>query len=400
LWGVITNYNFRFTIYYLRDVFPTLGEVMGLINDMGGIWSKSGSKSGSFIDKALNVAGKVTDTVNQITNVFTTAKEHKNVITDYRKASVHLPKYYKAEDMEMVATIEVVKAVDSDTESTGDNKTSKNQFVNDLLSGKAKDTFILKNIQESFSERHQVIETFGEDFAVFLTGERPKIFAYSGMLVNDAYRGWKSSFVAAYQELLRGSELAKRRRKVCLTYDYVTVQGYILELVTNTQSSDDVDVPFSFQMLITDYEDLGIEMFSDHPIYGGQLGWSLESSALSRLGSGLLTSFVPGLEGSGFEPVVGGLVDDLMNKFVSKKTNKKTSDRLSKGSDVYGSASKSAGTISGLLGGSAFGAKAATSSTKAPATAALLNTASDSVSGNFGDMVSDINNTNKQYSNA
>ena len=375
---------------------------MGLINDVGGIWSKSGSESGSFIDKALGVAGKVTDTVNSITNVFSAAKEHKSVITDYRKASVHLPKYYKPyvaddpEDKGDVATIAVIKAVDSDKKTERD---SQYEFVNELLGGNTKDTFILKNVQESYSERVQIIETFGEDFGVFLTGEKPKVFTFSGMLVNDAYRGWKSSFIAAYRELLRGSKLAKRGLKVSLHYDAIDMEGYILELVTNTESSDDVNVSFSFQMLITSYEDVGIRMYGTEPTYGGQLGWSLESSALSRLASRALTSFIPGLKGSGFEPVVGGLVDDLMNRFVSKKTNKKTSGRLSKFGDIYGSAAGSIGTISGLLGGSAFGAKAATSSTKAPATASLLNTTSDSVSGNFGDMVSDIDNTNKQYAN-
>jgi len=373
---------------------------MGAIGDMSNIWSRSGTDSSNTIDKVLDVAGKVTDTINQVTNIFTTADEHQNVISDYRKASVHLPKYYRAEDMETVAIISVVKAIDSDTGTTSDNTSSKNQFVNDLLSGKTKDTFILKNVQESFTERHHVVETFGDDFAVFLTGERPKVFVYSGILINDAYRGWKSSFVAAYQELLRGSELAKRRRKVSLTYDYVTVQGYILELATNTDSTNDVDVSFSFHMLITDYEDLGIDVFSEAPTYGGQLGWSLESSALSRLGSGLLTAFIPGLEGSGFEPVVGGLVDDLTNKFVSKGTNKEISGWLSKGSDIYGSATKSAGTISGLVSSSAFGAKAATSATAAPETASLLNTTSDSVSGDFGDMITDIDTTASEFAAA
>ena len=42
--------------------------------------------------------------------------------------------------------------------------------------------------------------------------------------------------------------------------------------------------------------------------------------------------------GSGFEPVVSGIVDDVINKTVSQGTIDKTSDRLSKFGDVYGSA--------------------------------------------------------------
>lgn len=44
------------------------------------------------------------------------------------------------------------------------------------------------------------------------------------------------------------------------------------------------------------------------------------------------------IAGSGFEPVISGVVDDVVNKTVSNGTINKTSDRLSKFGDVYGSA--------------------------------------------------------------
>ena len=134
---------------------------MGLIKDVGGIWSKSGTESDGIIDKILGVARKVIDTAISIVNIFAAAKERKNVISDYRKASVSLPKYYREEGLERVATIQVVEAIKL-AEEKGD--ISKNKFVNDLAKGNTKDTFILKTIQESFGERHQIVETFGEDF--------------------------------------------------------------------------------------------------------------------------------------------------------------------------------------------------------------------------------------------
>jgi hypothetical protein len=55
--------------------------------------------------------------------------------------------------------------------------------------------------------------------------------------------------------------------------------------------------------------------------------------------------------GSGFEPVISGVVDDIVNKTVSNGTIDKTSDRLSKFGDVYGSAKAIPENIKEAAGG-------------------------------------------------
>lgn len=57
------------------------------------------------------------------------------------------------------------------------------------------------------------------------------------------------------------------------------------------------------------------------------------------------------IAGSGFEPVISGIVDDIINKTVDKDTIDKTSDRLSKFGDVYGSAKAIPGNIKEAAGG-------------------------------------------------
>lgn len=57
------------------------------------------------------------------------------------------------------------------------------------------------------------------------------------------------------------------------------------------------------------------------------------------------------LAGSGFEPVISGIVDDVINKTVSQSTIDKTSDRISKFGDVYGSARAIPGNIKEAAGG-------------------------------------------------
>lgn len=367
---------------------------MGLIGDVDSVWSRSGSDSGAFIDKVLDVAEQVADTINLIANIFAGAKERKLVVSDYRKASLTLPKYYKSESGEHVATISLIDAVSSG----GSDRTKKGggDWSGELIDGEEKDTFLLKGIQEVFKERSQIVETFGEDFAVFFTGKSPSVFLFSGVLINDAYRNWKSLFIDGYRRYMNSSECARRKLKVRIFYDYVTIEGYLLDLSVAMDSSDDVNVPFNFNVLVTDYYDYGVDGFSEAPVYGGQLGWPLDSSALSRFASGLLTAFIPGLAGSGFEPVIGGVVDDIFNEFVSKSTQDKISGRMAKGSDIYTSVG-TAIALPGIIGG-AIGAKSATSSSIATSTSSLVDASSGVVSGDFGTMVNDIELVNQQFS--
>jgi len=57
------------------------------------------------------------------------------------------------------------------------------------------------------------------------------------------------------------------------------------------------------------------------------------------------------IAGSGFEPVISGVVDDVVNKTVSSTTINKASDRLSQFGDVYGSAKTIPGNIKEAAGG-------------------------------------------------
>lgn len=54
--------------------------------------------------------------------------------------------------------------------------------------------------------------------------------------------------------------------------------------------------------------------------------------------------------GSGFEPAISGIIDDVVNKTVSKKTVDSASDRISKFSDVYGEARKIPDNIKEAIG--------------------------------------------------
>ena len=170
---------------------------------------------------------------------------------------------------------------------------------------------------KDFQERYQVAETFGDDFGVFFTGETPKVFNFRGILINDAYRMWKSLFILAYASSIRGSELARKRVKAVVTYDYITVEGYLLNLQCDTNSENETEVPFGFNMLVTKYEDFGPDEVGEIPQYGGQVGGPLYSGTSSLLTGAIeraASSALPGLQAQPFFSPLMQAVDQVASR--------------------------------------------------------------------------------------
>lgn len=110
---------------------------------------------------------------------------------------------------------------------------------------------ILESVQEGHAERSQVVETFGS-FYVFLFGERPPTYTYSGTLINTKDINWRADFQFYYDSYLRGTRCVERYARVVMTYGGRQVEGFMMNFQTSTDSSLEAGVKVSFQVLITD----------------------------------------------------------------------------------------------------------------------------------------------------
>lgn len=130
------------------------------------------------------------------------------------------------------------------------------------------DQFILQNVAEPDDEKVQIVETFGEPIAFFY-GRRPRMYTYSGILLNgsdsipnqgkglseDEKRNtystlWRDNFKMAYELFLRGTKAARFRARAYLTYDRVVREGFIIR----SNISQDIRpgmVNFMFSMFVT-----------------------------------------------------------------------------------------------------------------------------------------------------
>jgi hypothetical protein len=113
--------------------------------------------------------------------------------------------------------------------------------------------FLLTSVNEQFSEKFQVVESLSDNFVVYLFGQAAPQFAYSGVLLNtyqDDQRVWMTRL---YQDVLRGTQLARRKKLLRLRYDSVIVSGVMLNLQMAIVADQEDRVPFSFNFIPTQY---------------------------------------------------------------------------------------------------------------------------------------------------
>lgn len=110
--------------------------------------------------------------------------------------------------------------------------------------------FLLQSVSESSMEKVQIVETFGQAFA-FYFGNRPRTLQVSGILLNSADFNWKNEFWYNYNNYLRGTQLVVNDTVAYLSYDDVTVIGFLNNAATDQSSDPQEYVSFNFSMLVS-----------------------------------------------------------------------------------------------------------------------------------------------------
>lgn len=119
----------------------------------------------------------------------------------------------------------------------------------------ANHNFIIQDVQFQRQEKAQIVETFGDHF-VFFYGERPTIVSVSGALLNTSDFNWKNEWLRNYDQYLRGTKCVENRARVFIGFDDVIISGYVLSTAITYSKEIPLFCPFSFTMLLMDYQDL------------------------------------------------------------------------------------------------------------------------------------------------
>lgn len=143
------------------------------------------------------------------------------------------------------------------------------------MKGKAYVGFILTGVQESHSEKVEIIPLPGDSFASYFYGANPRQYAFTGILLNTEQDQWRDSFEHIYEKYLRGSTSSRDFSIVQVSYNGRIVSGWLTNLSQQLDSSNDHYASFSFNVLVSRVDMVGgSKNFSDYlvtlPADGGE----------------------------------------------------------------------------------------------------------------------------------
>jgi len=114
--------------------------------------------------------------------------------------------------------------------------------------------FVLKTVQEQRAEKSQIVETFG-DYYVFFYGEQPRVVTFSGVLLNTLDFNWRYQFWYNYENFFRGTKLVQMNARAYIAWDTIVIEGYPLSANASEDADNPNSIPFTMQMLVTNYYD-------------------------------------------------------------------------------------------------------------------------------------------------
>lgn len=199
--------------------------------------------------------------------------------------------------------------------------------LSNLLSGTFVNFFVT-NFSTTYSEKTQIMTTFGDNEVVYYFGKQPIIMNIQGMLFDSYENDWFTSFLTLYSNVLRGTHLAKNFGLIEITFPSMVVTGTISELSHQQSSERDTDVSFSMQFIAKDILPLpakppsGVpgtfmgELVDFRANRGGVQGYSISSGTLGGGFFDPITSVV-GEIGSALSSFasVGESVGSALNSF-------------------------------------------------------------------------------------
>lgn len=109
-------------------------------------------------------------------------------------------------------------------------------------------SFFMQNISAAYSEKTQVLQTFGGSDVVYYFGQAPVQINISGLLFDDITNQWFVEFCRAYQEIMRGTRLAQNQHLVDINTPSMRIVGSINSLSHNQDASRDTDIAFSISV--------------------------------------------------------------------------------------------------------------------------------------------------------
>lgn len=115
--------------------------------------------------------------------------------------------------------------------------------------------FLIQQVTEQRAEKMQVIMTFGAPYFYFF-GEQPRVIQVTGVLLNTEDFNWRAEWWENYEMYFRGSQCARNKTRVYLSWDDIVVEGYMSNANAVEDSQNRSLVQLQFQMYLSNYQNI------------------------------------------------------------------------------------------------------------------------------------------------
>ena len=129
--------------------------------------------------------------------------------------------------------------------------------------------FFLQEVTERNAEKSQIIPMNGDGYAAFFSGREPRVYSFSGVVLNTQQDQWRSTLTNLYEEVFRGSKVSGMNRVVQIAYDDKVVSGSMMNMTQVISSApDETFAKFAFDILVVAVYDAWMESDDDFTAAG------------------------------------------------------------------------------------------------------------------------------------
>jgi hypothetical protein len=127
--------------------------------------------------------------------------------------------------------------------------------------------FSLLRVNENSSQILKVHMNFGSNWNAFFFGKKPQIYTFSGIFLDTKDYPYYQEFMVAYENYLSGSKCVKNKMRMKMMYDGKLIDGYMVEIGTETTAENSYIKSFNFTVLVADSKWIRVNVISkqDNP---------------------------------------------------------------------------------------------------------------------------------------
>jgi hypothetical protein len=109
--------------------------------------------------------------------------------------------------------------------------------------------FLLQQADHGFQEKAQIVETLADNYVVYYFGQAAVPFTYSGTVLNTFEDDQAINMLRIYRDMIRGTQLARRRKLLRIRYNGMIVAGSVMSLNLGLTADPETSMSFSMQLL-------------------------------------------------------------------------------------------------------------------------------------------------------